>query len=274
MNNHFNLIIIGVFMSFLCSCQSNKVDMPDNDYLDGGIQLLSDAFQYSDDYYWDINPMPSMNEYKTYKRFNEFKMEGEGFADSSSHVYVWKNRKYCYVKKSENTDSIIKYRKKGDYWINQVSFRWWNKSGSFVKDCVDQPATRYFRAVKNDTIYEYCQTSVNDNLSISFYLKTHDLCFRVNISRFQASKYPFDTLFDIIKAINTGDRDKNITQSSTKYEFVLSHNIAYYIFEDGKYLSCFFKEYSDENELDILPGFESYKNYECFSDVIPLPSNY
>lgn len=262
------------FLLFLISCQSKKADMSNNYNHDSEKQLLSNDSQHIDDY-WDIDIMPSMKEYKSYRRFNEYKMRGEGVADSSSsHVYVWKNHDYCYVIKSENTDSIIKYRKKGDYWINEASFRWWKKSDSFVKDCVDKPATRYYRAIKNDSIYEYCQTSVYDHMSFSFFIKTHGMCYCVNIKNVQDSKNHFDTLFDIIKALNTGDREQNISQSSIKYDFVLSQNIAYYIMPHGKYITCYFKEYTDENELNILPGFESYKRYECFSDVIPLPPNY
>ncbi len=136
--------------------------------------------------------------WKKYGTFDEFKLKGvDCICDSS--VFVKDCGDSIIVRKSSNMDSVIVYRKSGDYWENHIYLDFERDNRDYLaKSSFDLPPRIYDRYLIGDTLVEMRSFFFPNDMIMFFYLivkpSSYDKVYRIDVDSKNPKYYPKESL--------------------------------------------------------------------------------
>ena len=136
--------------------------------------------------------------WKEYGTFDEFKLKGIGSPGDSS-VYVKDCGDSILVRKSSCMDSVIVYRKHGDYWENHLFLEFERDNKDYLdRSSFDLPPRIYDRYILGDSIIELHSSLYPDKFTMVFYIiikpSSYDKVYRIDFNYREPNYYTAKSL--------------------------------------------------------------------------------
>ena len=136
--------------------------------------------------------------WREFGTFDEFKLKGTGTPGDSS-VYVKNCGDSILVRKSNCMDSVIVYRKHGDYWENHLFLEFERDNMHYLdRSSFDLPPRIYDRYIIGDTIVELHSYFYPDNFTLVFNIiikpSSYDKIYRIDFNYREPNYYTAKSL--------------------------------------------------------------------------------
>lgn len=177
----FNILVFPLFFCLLfpyCAMGNKQEGIPSNSNI--------------------IKKKTKSHTWKEFGTFDEFKLKGTG-TPGDSCVYVKDCGDSILVKKSSCMDSVIAYRKHGDYWENHLFLEFERDNMHYLdRSSFDLPPRIYDRYIIGDTIVELHSSLYPDKFTMVFYIiikpSSYDKVYRIDFNYREPNYYTAKSL--------------------------------------------------------------------------------